>query len=65
MPKNKTKLPVYIYIHGGMFSFGSGSQKIFDGSNLAKKGIIVITINYRLGILGSFGLKTNTLPNVN
>lgn len=48
------KLPVLVYIHGGAFTEGSGSIDVYDGEELAKKGIIVITINYRLGILGFF-----------
>jgi para-nitrobenzyl esterase len=46
------KLPVLVYIYGGGFSEGSGSVKVYDGEQLAKKGIVAITINYRLGILG-------------
>ncbi|MBN1158372.1 MAG: carboxylesterase family protein [Bacteroidales bacterium] len=46
------KLAVLVYIHGGGFSGGSGSIVIYDGEELAKNGIIVITINYRVGPLG-------------
>jgi para-nitrobenzyl esterase len=46
------KLAVLVYIHGGAFTEGSGSIDVYDGQELAKKGIIVITINYRLGVLG-------------
>jgi para-nitrobenzyl esterase len=45
-------LAVMVYIHGGGFLGGSGSIVIYDGEELAKKGIIVITINYRVGPLG-------------
>jgi para-nitrobenzyl esterase len=45
-------LPVLIWIHGGGFREGSGSIDVYDGEELAKKGIIVVTINYRLGVLG-------------
>jgi para-nitrobenzyl esterase len=44
--------PVYLFIHGGGFSSGSGSIPIYDGSNLAAKGVVVVTINYRLGVFG-------------
>ncbi|MCY3595460.1 MAG: carboxylesterase family protein [Bacteroidetes bacterium] len=44
--------PVLVYIHGGGFQEGSGSVAVYDGSSLAQKGLIVVTINYRLGILG-------------
>ena len=45
-------LPVMVWIHGGAFNFGSSSQPEYNGKNLAKKGIVVVTINYRLGPLG-------------
>jgi para-nitrobenzyl esterase len=44
--------PVLVYIHGGGFSEGSGSVAVYDGEELAKKGLVVVTINYRLGALG-------------
>lgn len=46
------KLPVLFYIHGGALLEGSGSIDVYNGEELARKGIIVITINYRLGALG-------------
>ncbi|SHO65238.1 carboxylesterase/lipase family protein [Algoriphagus zhangzhouensis] len=46
------KLPVMVWVHGGGFSAGSGTVPLYDGEALAKKGIIVVTINYRLGIFG-------------
>jgi para-nitrobenzyl esterase len=48
------KLPVFVYLHGGGFNEGSGSIAVYDGEELAGKGIIVVTINYRLGIFGFF-----------
>ena len=45
--------PVLVWIHGGGFVIGSGSQPIYDGSPLARRGdTVVVTINYRLGPLG-------------
>ncbi len=44
--------PVYVWLYGGGFSAGSGSDPSFDGSVLASKGVVVVTINYRLGALG-------------
>ena len=44
--------PVYVWIYGGAFSMGSGSNPDFDGESLARKGLIVVTFNYRLGALG-------------
>lgn len=46
------ELPVMVWIHGGAFVSGAGSLEIYDGHNLAGKGVIVVTINYRLGALG-------------
>jgi len=46
------KLPVLVYFYGGGFSAGDGSESRYDGEALAKKGIISITVNYRLGIFG-------------
>ena len=46
------KLPVVIFIHGGGFTEGSGAVDVYHGGNLAAKGIVVVTINYRLGVLG-------------
>jgi len=46
------KLPVLVWIYGGGFSFGSSSDAITNGQNLAHKGVIVATINYRVGPLG-------------
>jgi para-nitrobenzyl esterase len=50
--------PVMVWIHGGGFVIGSGSQPIYDGAPLARRGeIVVVTINYRLGPLGFLYLK--------
>jgi para-nitrobenzyl esterase len=46
------KLPVAFWIHGGAFMSGYGFEKEFDGAAFAKKGVILVTINYRLGIFG-------------
>ncbi|MBU4540724.1 MAG: carboxylesterase family protein [Firmicutes bacterium] len=46
------RFPVYVFIHGGAFSSGSGSEMVYDGGRMAQEGVVVITINYRLGALG-------------
>ena len=46
------KRPVMVWIHGGAFSLGSASQKMYDVRPLARAGVVVVTINYRLGALG-------------
>ena len=44
--------PVFVWIYGGGFSGGTGSSPEFDGTSLARKGLVVVTFNYRLGALG-------------
>lgn len=44
--------PVFFYIYGGAFSEGSGAVPVYDGEGLAKKGLVVVTANYRVGVLG-------------
>jgi para-nitrobenzyl esterase len=46
------RLATMVWIHGGSFKSGSGSVPIYDGRRLAARGIIVATLNYRLGVLG-------------
>ena len=48
------KRPVYVYIYGGGNTEGSGAVPVYDGEGLARKGIVVVTVNYRLGVLGFF-----------
>ncbi len=45
-------LPVMVWIHGGGFTTGSGSIGLYNGEGLADRGVVVVTINYRLGPLG-------------
>jgi para-nitrobenzyl esterase len=46
------KIPVLVWIYGGGFSFGSTSVPVHDGANLAKKGVVLVSIAYRVGQLG-------------
>lgn len=46
--------PVMVWIHGGGFQFGTSGEVATDGTLLAQKGVILITINYRLGVFGYF-----------
>jgi para-nitrobenzyl esterase len=48
------KRPVMVWIYGGGYNVGSGSQLEYDGAALAKKGAVVVTFNYRLGVFGFF-----------
>jgi para-nitrobenzyl esterase len=44
--------PVMVWMHGGGFTTGTGASALFSGSHLASRGVVVVTINYRLGALG-------------
>jgi para-nitrobenzyl esterase len=46
--------PVMVWIHGGAHRLGSGSAALYDGTELARQGVVAVTINYRLGLLGYF-----------
>jgi para-nitrobenzyl esterase len=46
--------PVIIWIHGGAFTGGSGTVPLYNGEEIAKKGVVFITINYRVGVFGFF-----------
>lgn len=46
------KLPVLVYFHGGGFVSGDGSEPRYDGANLASRGIVTVTVNYRLDVFG-------------
>jgi para-nitrobenzyl esterase len=50
--KPKSKLPVMFWIHGGGYSAGSASEPRHDGDYLPLKGVVLVTINYRLGVFG-------------
>ncbi|MDP3737153.1 MAG: carboxylesterase family protein [Hyphomonadaceae bacterium] len=49
------KRPVMVWIHGGGFVNGSGTAELYDGTQLAKRGVVIVTINYRMGRFGAFG----------
>ena len=49
---SSAKLPVIIFIYGGGGTIGSASSGLYDGENMAKKGVVFVTIAYRVGILG-------------
>jgi para-nitrobenzyl esterase len=48
----ESKLPVLVYFHGGGLVTGDGSETRYDGANLASRGIVAVTVNYRLGAFG-------------
>jgi para-nitrobenzyl esterase len=51
-PANARKAPVFFWIHGGALSGGSSSEPLYEGTRMAEKGIVVVSINYRMGPLG-------------
>ncbi|MFC4726223.1 carboxylesterase/lipase family protein [Glycocaulis abyssi] len=51
-PENAENAPVFVWIHGGSLIGGAGSDSMYDGARLAAEGLVVVTINYRVGILG-------------
>ena len=55
-----SKLPVLVWYYGGGFVAGSSSERRYDGEDLAKKGIIVVSPNYRLGVFGFFSYPALT-----
>lgn len=50
------KLPVLVYFHGGGFAAGDGSEPRYDGAALASRGMVTVTVNYRLGLFGFLAL---------
>lgn len=50
------KLPVLVYFYGGGFVGGDGSEYRYDGASLARRGIVTVTVNYRLGVFGFLAL---------
>lgn len=54
-PHSAKHAPVMVWIHGGANLFGAGSEPLYDGTAFARQGIVLVTINYRLGHLGYFG----------
>ncbi len=53
-PKEKGSYPVLVFIHGGGFDSGANSESAFDGEAFAKKGIVTVFIQYRVGVFGYF-----------
>jgi para-nitrobenzyl esterase len=53
---NEENRPVLVYFHGGNFDVGDGSEPRYDGAALAARGIVTVTVNYRLGVFGFLAL---------
>ncbi len=56
-PQGGARLPVIVWIYGGSFRTGGSAMHIYDGTDLAKRGVIVVSLNYRLGPLGFLDLS--------
>jgi para-nitrobenzyl esterase len=50
----KRPLPVMVWLHGGSNTVGSGTQSTYDGVSLTRHGVLLVTLNYRLGVMGFF-----------
>ena len=57
---SSSPLPVMVYIHGGGWFAGSGSQ--YPGAGLARKGVVLVTLNYRLGVFGFMSTEDEVSP---
>jgi para-nitrobenzyl esterase len=55
--KPDARLPVLVYFYGGGFIAGDGSEPRYDGASLARRGIVTVTVNYRLGVFGFLALQ--------
>lgn len=53
-PSNNAQLPVLVYFYGGGFMAGDGSEPRYDGTQMARRGIVALTVNYRLNVFGFF-----------
>ncbi len=53
-PAKPGKYPVMVFLHGGGFVYGAAGVPLYDGAALAKRGAVIVTLNYRLGRLGFF-----------
>ncbi len=51
-PQGQGPFPVYVWIHGGGFTGGHAFESMYDGTNLAREGVICISVAYRLGVFG-------------
>ncbi len=49
-------LPVLVFVHGGGFVAGSGRAPLYDGEGFASSGVVLVTVNYRLGVAGFLDL---------
>jgi para-nitrobenzyl esterase len=51
-PRDAKQAPVFVWIYGGALTGGASRESLYDGAKLARQGLVVVSINYRLGVLG-------------
>jgi para-nitrobenzyl esterase len=51
-PDHAAKAPVIVWVHGGSLRIGGSAEPIYDGAAFARRGVVFVSINYRLGVLG-------------
>ena len=51
-PPRAANAPVMVWLHGGALRTGDPASGLYDGEQLARKGVVIVTVNYRLGVLG-------------
>lgn len=56
------KLAVMVWIHGGAFAVGSGNAFLYGPDHLVGAGVVLVTLNYRLGALGFLSLESEEVP---
>lgn len=62
-PSGAAGKPVMVWLHGGAYVLGSGSQPVYDGTRLAGSGdVVVVTLNYRVGVFGFLDLSSFNTP---
>jgi para-nitrobenzyl esterase len=62
-PARVGKYPVMVFLHGGGFTYGAAGVPLYDGAKLARRGVVIVTLNYRLGLLGFFAHSALTREN--
>jgi para-nitrobenzyl esterase len=62
-PDTSGRAPVMVFIHGGAFSNGTSAGPVYDGANFARRGVVLVTLNYRLGVEG-FGFLPGVPANL-
>ena len=53
-PDSSAHLPVMVWIHGGGFTGGAGNESLFNGESFVARGVVLVTLNYRLGLFGFY-----------